>query len=227
MRRVGPITAEAHMTSILVVGFLLGLRHALEADHVAAVAALATGNAGLRGSVNAGIAWGLGHGLALLVIGVAVLTTGWSLPGSWAPVSEALVAIMLLALGLNMLSRPRSQRTRLDLPSTQRNLPRRALAVGLVHGISGSAALVILAAAAADSPASAVALLLVFGIAAGAGMAALSLMLAAAARYAGLRWTGAGGALHLIVVAVTLLLGSVLLVRAGLAAADAFAGLPP
>ena len=213
------------MTTILVAGFLLGLRHALEADHVAAVVALATGNVGLRGSVNAGMAWGLGHGLALLVIGVAVITAGRSLPGSWAPVSEVLVAVMLLALGLNVLHRSRSLPTRLCLPSMQHNLPRRALAVGLVHGISGSGALVILVAA-AESPASAVALLLIFGIAAAGSMAVLSLMLATTARYASLRWAGGGGALHRTVAAVTLLLGSVLLVRAGLAAADAFAGLP-
>lgn len=215
------------MTSILVAGFLLGLRHALEADHVAAVAALATGNAGLRGSVNAGMAWGLGHGLALLVIGVAVLATGRSLPGSWAPASEALVAVMLLALGLNVLHRPRSARTRPGLPSTERNLPRNAVAVGLVHGIAGSATLVLVMAAAADSIASGVAFLLVFGIAAAGGMAVLSLMLAASARYAGLRWAGAGGTLKLTIAVATLLLGSSLLVRAGLATADAVAGLPP
>lgn len=205
------------MTSTLVLGFLLGLRHGLEADHVAAIAALANGQAGVRGSVLAGAAWGLGHGLAVLMIGMAALAMGKSVAASWGPLGEAAVAVMLLVLGLRALRRLPLAIARQRLQSAERGLSRRALVVGLMHGFAGSATLVVLLAAASESIASGIAFLIVFGAAAAGGMAVLSLMLGAMAHFAGLRWTGFGAALQRSVAAATLMLGFGLLVRIVLA----------
>ena len=59
--------------SLLALGFVLGLRHAVEADHVAAVSTIATERRSLLSSLLVGASWGFGHTLALLIAGVGVL----------------------------------------------------------------------------------------------------------------------------------------------------------
>src|SRR5688572_24493805 len=93
------------MTSFLLLGVLLGLRHALEADHLAAVAALATGRRSLGRSVLQGAAWGAGHGLVLLAVGAVCLFLRVTVPESLAQVLEAGVGVMLVALGWGVLRR--------------------------------------------------------------------------------------------------------------------------
>ena len=61
------------MTSLLMIGFLIGMRHALEADHVAAVASLATKQQTLKQAMHQGMAWGLGHTITLFLIGSILL----------------------------------------------------------------------------------------------------------------------------------------------------------
>ncbi|HET9317789.1 MAG TPA: urease accessory protein, partial [Vicinamibacteria bacterium] len=98
------------MISIFLFGFLMGVRHAFEADHLAAVASLATGTRGLRSGLVQGAAWGVGHTLTLLLVGGACLVLGQAVPARWASGLEALVGVMLLALGADVLLRSRRQR---------------------------------------------------------------------------------------------------------------------
>jgi hypothetical protein len=63
------------------LGLVLGMRHALDADHVAAVSTIVSEQRGLRGSALVGGFWGLGHALALLLAGGALLA--WRVQGSW------------------------------------------------------------------------------------------------------------------------------------------------
>src|SRR5260370_1125947 len=65
------------MISLLLLGLLLGMRHALEADHLAAVASLATRSKGMRGTVLPGAVWGLGHSLTLLLVTLTALSSAW------------------------------------------------------------------------------------------------------------------------------------------------------
>jgi len=57
------------MGSVLLLGFMIGLRHAIEADHVAAVASLTTRSRSLSAAANLAAAWGLGHTLMLFAVG--------------------------------------------------------------------------------------------------------------------------------------------------------------
>jgi len=76
--------------SILVLGFLLGLQHAMEPDHLAAVAALASRARAVGGIVGHAVAWGLGHGSALVVVGAVHGMAG----------SAALILLATVQLGV-------------------------------------------------------------------------------------------------------------------------------
>ena len=70
--------------SILIVGLLLGMKHATEADHLAAVATLATGQNSLAQTIRQGVAWGIGHTLTLALFGALAAETGVAGQLDWA-----------------------------------------------------------------------------------------------------------------------------------------------
>ena len=194
----------------------------MEADHVAAVAALATRSRSLRDGLRLGAAWGLGHTITLVVVGGAVLWSGSVVPERVAGWLELLVGIMLVGLGADVVRRMvrdrihfhthRHERTvhfhahshRGDPPphghsahGHDHGLAGRALLVGLVHGLAGSAALVLLTLAAAPTPWIGVGYMILFGIGSMAGMALLSVAIAIPLRYAATALTWAYNGLTL------------------------------
>lgn len=189
------------MIPVFVFGFLMGLRHAFEADHLAAVASLATRSRTLRSGVWQGAAWGLGHTLMLLLVGGSCLLLGQGLPAAWAARLELLVGLVLVALGADVLRRAARAHVHVHVhrhadgtahlhahrhepgavhdPSRHEHphphgFPLRALAVGLVHGLAGSAALFLLTLQAVPSVGLGLAYIAVFGLGSVLGMAALS-----------------------------------------------------
>ncbi len=194
------------MLSILGLGFLIGMQHALEADHLAAVSSLVSRETSKRRIVAHGAAWGLGHALTLaLVVGLALLL-GLNLDHRVAAWLEALVGITLIGLGLHLLwrlwrervhfhahrhggtvhfhahsHRGENRRTHDPARHDHRHSGRfawHALLVGALHGMAGSAALIVLAAASLRDPWLALGYVLLFGLGSIAGMAALSLVVA-------------------------------------------------
>ena len=93
------------MFSILALGFLIGMRHTLEADHVAAVAALTARAGSVRQAVPLGLAWGAGHTVTLAAVGLAVLAAEAAMPEQLAGYLELAVGVMLIALGADVLVR--------------------------------------------------------------------------------------------------------------------------
>jgi hypothetical protein len=206
------------MKSVLVLGLLMGMRHALEADHLAAVASLATRSRGVRGTVLRGAVWGLGHTLSLALAGGVCLLLGMAIPERVACTLELAVGVMLLALGAEVLWRLYRRRIHVHAhrhgdgtvhlhahahaprevhdPDHHHHphpegFPGRALAVGMVHGLAGSAALVLMAVSGAGSPGLGLVYIGLFGLGSIAGMAALSAVIALPLR-ATARWlTGA------------------------------------
>src|ERR1051325_2327640 len=96
------------MWSFLILGFVLGLRHALEADHLAAVATLSTGSHGRGASALRGVMWGGGHAFPLLAVGAVCLALGTTVRDTaWI---DRGVGLMLIVLGGNVLLRLKRQR---------------------------------------------------------------------------------------------------------------------
>ena len=91
------------MLTWVLFGFLLGLQHALEADHIAAVASMAAGKKGVRPIVRHGAIWGIGHALTLGAFGGAVYALKLTLNERLASGLEFAVGVMLVLLGARVL----------------------------------------------------------------------------------------------------------------------------
>ena len=95
------------MLTFLALGFLIGLRHALEPDHVAAVVSLSTRGGTLRDHARSGALWGLGHALTLLVLAGTCVVFGLVVPERAGRLLEGAVGVMLVVLGVQVLVRLR------------------------------------------------------------------------------------------------------------------------
>ena len=164
------------MTNLLLIGLLVGVRHALDADHVAAVTTLATRSRSVPETIRHATVWGLGHSLTLLVFGSGVLLLDQVIPATFAQALEFAVGLMLVVLGVDVFWRLRKeqphgkgQRGSNDtshgpVHSHRDGFPVRALFIGLMHGMAGSAALILLALQTVDSALEGLGYIVLFGI---------------------------------------------------------------
>lgn len=188
--------------TILAIGFLLGMRHATDADHVVAVTTIVSRQRSLHHAAMTGALWGLGHTLTLLAVGGAMIVFRLSMP-AWLGLSlELLVAAMLVGLGIANVIAERTGRASAALASNAR-----PLVVGTVHGMAGSAAFTLLALPLIASPALAGGYLLLFGIGTIAGMVTVTLAIALPALYATARMVGARRAIRLTAGVASILVG--------------------
>jgi cytochrome c biogenesis protein CcdA len=185
------------LISMLLLGFVLGLRHATDADHVVAVGAITTRERSPRSALLIGVSWGLGHSLTVLTVGSAIVLFGLVIPPRVGLGMEFSVALMLIALGavnlqgavrgLHSAAHPDSR----PASSTSNPGPRgplRAVGVGIVHGLAGSAAVALLVLTSIKDPELAVFYLAVFGLGTIAGMVTLTSALALPMAYAARRF---------------------------------------
>src|SRR5260370_10964800 len=93
------------MFGMLWLGFLLGMQHALEADHIAAVSSIAVRRTDVGDIVKHGLTWGLGHTLTLFAFAGAAILLGHAIPETIARPIETAVGIMLVGLGAHVLWR--------------------------------------------------------------------------------------------------------------------------
>lgn len=160
------------------VGLTQGLRHALEPDHVTALATVVAGGPSTRRSVGYAAAWGLGHGAVLVSLGGTLVLAGTVLPPRVGEALELLVGVMLVvlgvrALGLGVRAPDPAEAGHTHAPARG---PAPAFLVGCVHGLAGSGALAAMALGATASRGAAIA-----GLALYAAGAALGMMLLAGA----------------------------------------------
>jgi hypothetical protein len=229
--------------SILALGFLLGLRHAADADHLAAVATIATRSRSLAHSVLQGVAWGTGHTLTLLLVAGPMLLFGAIVPAGAARMLELAVGVMLVLLGADALHRLRRERVHFHAHRHHDGVEHihahshggehaphagvrpehrhphgfavRALLVGMVHGMAGSAALVLLALEALRSPAWGFLYIAIFGLGSLVGMAVVSAAIAVPLRLTSRHPSRAFHRLATAVGLATLLLGFYTVYRVG------------
>lgn len=168
-------------TSILLVlgiGFLLGLKHATDPDHIVAVTTFIGKERRIARGCTIGLFWGLGHTLALSVVGLAVV--GLKIPMSkWlAERLELGVAVMLIILGARLIATVHTKWHEHHHDFEWTRLGLRPLLVGIVHGTAGSAALTLLVLSTISSTLHALLYIVVFGIGSMVGMVVISLLLA-------------------------------------------------
>jgi high-affinity nickel permease len=168
------------LMTALAIGFALGLKHALDADHLAAVAVMVNERkSSLAATSMIGFAWGAGHASSILIVSLAVVVFGMTLPAGLAHWTEFAVGIVLAGMGLRLLihyrggavlhahthvhgkrehfhphvheSEPEAAHsTHHELPAAARKFAtasergRRPFLIGMLHGLAGSAALMIL-----------------------------------------------------------------------------------
>jgi ABC-type nickel/cobalt efflux system permease component RcnA len=220
------------MFGILGLGLLVGMQHALEADHIAAVSSIAARRSQVADIVKHGLTWGLGHTLTLFVFAGCAILLGRAIPESLARPLETAVGIMLVGLGAHVLWRLWRDRVHFHrhghsdgtvhihahghagettphartAHAHEHSFRWRSLLVGLMHGMAGSAALLMLTVSQTSSPAVGLGYVALFGAGSMIGMGALSTViavpLAVSARW--LTWANRGlqGVVGVVTVAI-------------------------
>jgi high-affinity nickel-transport protein len=207
--------------SAAILGFLLGLKHATDADHVVAVTAIVARERTFRSAAWIGGLWGIGHSLTVFLVGGAIIAFRIVMPPRVGLGLEFLVAVMLIGLGFANLRPGADGRLEEHVPHFH---PSRPVLVGIVHGLAGSAAAALLVLAAIPNSLWAFAYLFVFGVGTIAGMMLVTGMLAAPAVFAGhrmVRWQyGIRLAAGTLSVVFGLILAREIIVGGGLFAAS-------
>jgi hypothetical protein len=174
--------------SAALLGFLLGLRHATDADHVIAVTTIVTREGSFTRAARIGGLWGIGHSLTVFVVGGVLVVFRLVIPPRLGLGLEFGVALMLILLGFsNLRPAPAGAGAAHPHEHSLRFSGWRPLLVGVVHGLAGSAAVAILVLAAIPETAWALAYLAVFGVGTVAGMMLVTWLVAAPSIYAARR----------------------------------------
>jgi len=228
------------MGSLLLISFFIGMRHALEADHVAAVASMVNGKQTLSQTLHQGGVWGLGHTITLFLFGSVVIFMDSVIPERLVIGLEAMVGLMLLLLGGDVLRRLIRDKVHFHShhhddgnhhfhahshagersdqhPSSahdhqhKQKFPLRALFVGLMHGMAGSAAVIVLSLGAVNSPQQGLLYILIYGVGSMLGMALLSIIISLPMRLSAGRLTWVHNSFQMLVGTATLWLGALII----------------
>lgn len=179
------------------LGLLLGIQHALDPDHLIAVSTIVSEHKSFKWASLIGAFWGLGHTTTLFIVGLLVIGLRLTIPPHVAGGLELLVAAMLIILGINVLRKAfGAERVHLHThshnPETHTHFHahenpkqdhahphpfkamRRPFIVGMVHGLAGSAALMLLVLSTIEAPLAALAYIVIFGLGSVGGMLLLS-----------------------------------------------------
>jgi sulfite exporter TauE/SafE len=220
---------ELSIFSLLVISFGLGLKHATEPDHLAAVSTIVSERKNIWSASLVGGLWGVGHTISLFIAGVLVILLHFQISERTAQILEFCVALMLIALGLDTLRKllrggqihfhthrhggivhvhphihdeasvhPQGESAEKDTHHGLKLSPR-PLIVGMIHGMAGSGALMLLILTTIPSPAVGIAYILIFGIGSIGGMMLMSMLVGlpfhfTARRFARAEWILRGAA---------------------------------
>lgn len=193
---------------LLVLGFGLGLTHAVEADHLAAVSTIVSDRKSAWSAAVVGGTWGAGHTISLFIAGIAVILFRINISDGTAQFLEFCVGLMLIALGIDALRKLiRARQIHLhphrhgEIVHTHPHVHDKATAhdhgsndsgsnshhgmklnpkpliVGMIHGLAGSGALMLLVLSTIPSPFVALLYILIFGIGSIGGMMLMSVLI--------------------------------------------------
>ncbi len=220
------LTTELSTISILLIGFALGLQHAVEADHLAAVSTIVSEKKSLLTASIVGGLWGLGHTVSLFVVGAVVIFLKVQISETAEARLEGLVGVMLMLLGFNAIRKLFSVETvhihkhehdgrehvhihshDTDPDTSHHRFSPRSVLIGMVHGLAGSAALMLLILPVIPSPAIALLYIVVFGLGSIGGMMAMSLLIGLPFHFTAGRFKALNGAIRLTAGVFSVCLG--------------------
>jgi len=182
---------DTSLLTTLGLGFLFGLQHATDPDHVVAVATIVSRTRRFDAGALIGAFWGVGHTATIVTVGMAIIVFNLAVTPSVGLSLELVVAVMLLVLGVFRIVRllrdrdDEEQPPETDIPmgfrsalqSVGRVQAARSIGIGLVHGLAGSAAVALLVLSTVKSPYAAAAYLLLFGLGTIVGMTVITALL--------------------------------------------------
>ncbi len=189
---------DPNLVTTLALGLLLGVEHAFDADHVMAVSTMVSQHRSLPRTSLVGIIWGLGHTTTLFLVGLVVILFKVTIPDRLALSMELAVGLVLVTLGGSVVKGYVAGRVHAHThrhgdtvhvhfhshAASQEHdhahpLPdhRRTLIVGMIHGLAGSAALMLLVLATIRTPALGLLYILIFGLGSILGMLGISTLL--------------------------------------------------
>jgi ABC-type uncharacterized transport system, permease component len=191
------INPQLSTFSVLAIGFVLGLQHATEADHLAAVSTIVSEKKNLFTASLVGGLWGIGHTISLFAVGLLVILLKVEISPSLEAKLEACVGAMLVLLGINALrklftaSKVHVHSHEHDghkhvhihahsaglMEESHHRLSPRSIFIGMIHGLAGSAALMLLVVPTIPSQSVALLYILIFGIGSIGGMMAMSFLI--------------------------------------------------
>jgi ABC-type nickel/cobalt efflux system permease component RcnA len=234
--------------SLLAVGFGLGLKHAIEADHLAAVSTIVSERKSLWSASLVGALWGLGHTISLFIAAVAVILFHFEIGERLGRSLEFGVGLMLIVLGFDSLRKlfrggqlhmhfhrhggrlhahphvhdaTQAHQTTHDHEQTAEpthhgvGIGPRPLIVGMIHGLAGSGALMLLVLSTISSPVLGMSYILVFGVGSIGGMMLMSLLLSLPFHFTAKTFTGAELTIRGLAGAFSLSFGVFMIYRLG------------
>ena len=226
------LTAELTTTSVLLLGFVLGLHHAIEADHLAAVTAIVSEKKNIFTASLVGGLWGIGHTISLFIVALIVIFLKLQISESVESKLEGVVGIMLVALGLNAIYKlVKSDRTHAhehahgavththlhthndesETAESHHRLSPRSVLVGMVHGLAGSAALMLMIVPLIPSTVVALLYIVIFGVGSIAGMMAMSLLIGLPFHFTALRFKFLNAGIRVAAGLFSLILGATII----------------
>lgn len=219
---------------IALLGMLLGIEHSMEPDHLVAVSTLVSEQSGARRAGMIGVYWGLGHSLVLVVIGLLVLALQIRIPDRLAGYAELLVGAVLILLGARAILRLRARQLHVhphrhashEAPHTHfhdhpgagihehshRPVHRGSFLVGMLHGMAGSAALMLLILGTVESTLQGLGYLLAFSAGSIAGMGLISALVGIVMKVWSQQVERLQGGLGIAAGAASILIGTLLIV---------------
>lgn len=227
---------DSTFLTTLFFGFVLGIEHALDADHVMAVSTIVSHSRSLWRSSLIGIFWGIGHTLTLVIVGFIVLLFKVKIPERWALSMEFLVGMVLIVLGGQILWQYRRKRVHThvhshdgevhvhfhshalgedhdhDHPSSHLRKP---LLIGMIHGLAGSGALMLLVLTTVRSASQGLLFILLFGGGSICGMLLMSTLVALPFTLTAARFQRINEVVRIAAGVVSIVLGSSIMVEIG------------
>ena len=220
------ITSDLSVISILLIGFFLGLQHAVESDHLAAVSTIVSEKKNLLTAALVGGLWGAGHTIALFVMGAIVIFLKVQVSKRVEVLLEGMVGVMLVMLGLNALRKlfgsekihihkhQHGEREHIHIHShsnerskTHHGFSPRSILVGVIHGLAGSAALMLLILPVISSPFAALLYIVIFGVGSIGGMMAMSFLIGLPLHFTAARFGIVNGGIRFAAAVFSLGLG--------------------